>query len=345
MIQSGTVSNAYERKSITQSPKKIFIAWVLLVFVLNLFAPHISNKAKKVTPLLRADSWPPRDIMDSVSLDNRVVVAITNSAMLEMTDNFLSSLERLGVTNFVVVPLDKKTHESLSVAYPGHILPPMPSSQSNLPNSSQSTQPVNHENLSFQSIVSVRANILHAIAKAGYTMFYCDVDSVWRTNVFTEIDRVMVTNDHWGHQFDAFMVDDSSPSTKRISSAQMYLKPSHSTLVFLEKWLHHKDQILIGDDQHALNDLIQKKMVYRGLQTIVLRFDEGEDFQIMIGQREKYPTGWMYFGTDRKKPELTKEQKQNVAIVHNNYKRDYKTKIIRFQQEGLWNPSGRLPQV
>ena len=51
----------------------------------------------------------------------------------DMADNYLNSIVNLGVKNFVVAPMDSKTHKVMSNAYPGHILPVIPERKCFLP--------------------------------------------------------------------------------------------------------------------------------------------------------------------------------------------------------------------
>lgn len=320
------------KENFFDSPRKVFIVWAIFVVLLNIFTPY----GKKPQEISYMRAWPPARVMRAnVDNNNRVVVALSSFDHIEMTDNFLASLERSNVFNFVVVPLDYKSYQYLSLAYPGHILPPMPTKFDE-----------NGDPFLFNSIVTSRPNILHAFLHAGYTIFYSDVDSVWRKNAFIEVDRTFDAASHWGfHNIDAFFTDDTRPDNeKQYSAAHLYLKPSIATLSFLESWFHMKSNMFLGDYRQSLHQLIKHNLVSSDTQTVTLRLS-GKEMTALVGEKAIFPPGWMYFGTGFKDTFMSTRQKNGVAIVHNNFVKGYENKIKKFIAEGLWNPSGRLPRL
>lgn len=319
------------------SPRNVFIIWALLTVFLNI----ASQSRHQPSHLVYSQSWPPSDVMQqNIDEEKRVAVTITTIDEIVLADNFLASLERFNVNNFVVIPLDFESYEILSQAYPNHVLPPMPTN-AYAPTSNKYSV----DRSSFQSIVTSRPNILHAMLRSGYSIFYSDADSVWRTNVFEEVDRSFQTI-HQDRQIqaDIFLTDDTRPDNQRqYSAGHMYLRPSITTLSFLESWFQQKNNMLIGDYRQSLNTLIKRTEVKSDLQNISLRCN-GKEMNALIGDKMKFPTGWMYFGAIFEKAFMTDSQKAEVAIVHNNFEsKGTNTKIQKFLIEGLWNPSGRLP--
>lgn len=360
--------------------------WLVLVFSLNIMSSLVVTSTRPKTPVRYVNSWPPQELMKNViDNSNRVVVVIVNhKADVKLADNFLASLERSGVFNFCVVPLHPETYQALVTAYPRHVLPPMPSvdpfydynsvassavvsdgeaSGDGPPAAARTSSPPPPpyppvSSKSFDDVVHILPNILHAFARAGYTLFCGDIHSVWRTNAFSEVNEIVALqntvqggppNDR--DNFDAFFFLDDSVSTDlrqndHLSSTQMFLRPTPATLDFLERWVRHRDTLLLGDDRHAFNGLIRaartlphnsaRQEPYRWgdrvLASLLLRFgdyaDENSFFRIAIGERYKYPSGWMY-------DSQTEEERNAVSIVHN-------ARVDHLQNAGLWQPSGRL---
>jgi hypothetical protein len=86
--------------------------------------------------------WPPTEMMEALLAEAtqlssssstrtpqgipRLIVCASNADYVDFVDNFVNSLLALNVTNFVVVPLDRKSHDILKQAYPKHTLPMLP---------------------------------------------------------------------------------------------------------------------------------------------------------------------------------------------------------------------------
>lgn len=345
----------------------IFGLWLMVVLILNGMSSLVVTSTRPKTVLHYVEAWPPRNLMAGlVDRQNRVaVVVVDDKDDLELVDNFLYSLERQGVFNFCVVPLGRRAHDVLSATYPDHVLPPMPTA---------SVGGSSSDEIDFDEIVTVRPNLLHAFARAGYTLFAADVDSVWRRNAFMEINEIVdLAAVHAPPAFDAFFFfDDSSladsivttdDADHRLSSTQMFLRPTPATLDFLERWVRYRDTLLLGDDRHAFRGLVKdhadEGTAYqhyrradndnddpRDLTSLRLRFDQFKEFRIVVGERARYPSGWMYFDGRKKRHYLSEEQKNAVSIVRNGIAGKNKTRQRRWRLEtaGLWRPSGRLPK-
>ena len=59
----------------------------------------------------RDSTWPPRDLVDRIKdSKGRVIVSAVNCGYVDFADNFVAALERLNVTNYVLVPLDQNAY-------------------------------------------------------------------------------------------------------------------------------------------------------------------------------------------------------------------------------------------
>jgi hypothetical protein len=71
-------------------------------------------------------SWPPLDIVEPIAKERRLVVAAVNCGYLDFADNWIESVKKAGVTNFVLIALDNNSYAELSRVYPRHTIPPLP---------------------------------------------------------------------------------------------------------------------------------------------------------------------------------------------------------------------------
>ena len=111
----------------------------------------------------------------------RLVVTATTYKDMDFADNFANNLLSLKVTNFVLVPLDMEAYESLKAAYPKHTVPVLPGLE---------LRSVGKNNDIFAAF---RPNIISSFLKQGYAVFYNDVETVWQSNAWLEIDQFLNT--------------------------------------------------------------------------------------------------------------------------------------------------------
>jgi len=330
--------NLYKGLNSPASPSRIFLIWLAFVILCNIFTPFGHEVTQELT---HAKYWPPADIvLKNIDNHNRVVVAMTDFEYVKLADNFLASLEANGVRNFVVITLDYESYLLLNQAYPGHVVPPMPTK----PQVQAADFYVSRGY--FEDIVGSRINMLHAFLEAGYTIFYSDIDSVWKTNVLNKVDDALNNTPHLNPgAIDGFFTDDTRPDNeKQISAAHMYLKSTSATRLFLEHWYHNRRGVFLGDYRQSLNQLIKNTLTESDKNFLSMGFD-GATMDSIVGSTEDFPPGWVFFGTTYSPPSMSDTERNNVAIVHNNFENSIPKKINLFKREGLWNPSGRLPTI
>ena len=269
--------------------------------------------------------WPPRDIVDSVAdRHGQVVLSAVNCGFVDFADNWAQSLLRIGVTNFVFVPLDEEAHAILSATYPEHVVPIVPGLEW-LPR-----QPASFANTkAFKAVTQTRPTFLLAFIEAGYTVFYNDADTYWLTNALVEFDDLHRRLGKGDRPHAVIIDDDPKHITEDIPnfcSGIIYLRPTSQVRDFLLQWI---DEIALvpghRNDQPAFNAVIR-------------RFNEEGVMPIRVGDWDKFPPGDEFF---KGRAGYMQEEHQ-VAIVHNNWIVGEERKRSRFIEHGMWNPSGKL---
>jgi hypothetical protein len=280
----------------------------------------------------KAPVWPGQISSHLVDAKDRIVVLIATCPYLDFLDNAIHSIMNVGVTNFVVVPMDQSTYKVATEMYPGHVVQ-VPYHFPGAGLALSKAVEVNSEE--FKQLSSSRALILLAFLKLNYTVFYCDIDVYWRHNPLdffeesawntTEIDTSSSDKTKTS-PFDLVAMVDSKPiQDGRICSGYLYLKPTPNSLYLLEKWNQEMQTGQHKNDQYAIYWAYNKT------------FD-----RVRV---KLYPAKNGYFPSGKGYVLMPQAKKDNVLLVHNNWIMGHSRKLARFQKWNLWHPSGKLDQV
>jgi len=271
------------------------------------------------------ESWPPASILETTADDKkRIVVAGVTCGYLDFADNFVQSLERNGVTNYLLVPLDEKSLQVLGMAYPDHTLPMMPGI------ASAPSEASFWAKKDFKTITATRPEFLISFLTKGYTVMYNDIDRVWLQNVWTEFDRM---------NFTLILVDDvpgltNKTESNNYSTSLMYLEPTDRNIQLLREWrnaiLEDSEDRLAGD-QGYFNDIFRH-------QKNLKKFAPHDWTKAYTGD---FPTGNDYFWDYNN----YSQHDHNIQVVHANYLVGKQNKRKRLLEMGHWNLTGKIPAV
>ncbi|KAL3927421.1 MAG: hypothetical protein SGBAC_013093 [Bacillariaceae sp.] len=265
---------------------------------------------------------------------NRLIVLIASCPYLDLVDNLVQSLLVLQLHNYVVVPLDEASRSyAMELFGDEHVVGVPPFAPSLSGKQAKFNSPA------FAKITSVRPQVLHAFLEQGFTIFYNDVDVVWRKNIFEVFDP----SDEGGDKKNVDMVAmvDSHPVEEAfICSCYLYLKPTSPMKKFLLHWQSLLDNTTTKkpkkkkykNDQEAIYDAYQditktKDGTKSSLQTTLYASDN-----------EYFPSGAVY-------DVWPSEKQSNAYLVHNNFIRGHNFKINRFLKWKLWNPSSKMEEM
>jgi Nucleotide-diphospho-sugar transferase len=264
------------------------------------------------------EDWPPMATLTRIADEkNRVVVIPVNCGYVDFADNLVASMTQFGVTNFVLVPYDEMAYQIFLKTYPGNVIPPVPGSAKGISPGSAIYGSDNFLDMNRQ-----RPNLLRWLVHRELTFLYLDADTVWRTNMLDVFDKARYVDG--GEPVDAIFTTDNSDTDKQLCSCMIYMAPTENNMAFLKAW---NDGWTIGreDDQVVMNRVFsnyQQPLSYR-----------------VLDRTDGVLSGIQYF-------ELASEEEKNrTLIVHNNWIKGKSTKLERFENASLWNPSGRLDVV
>jgi hypothetical protein len=294
-------------------------------------------------------SWPPARVVDRwMDEQRRVVVAATNADYVDFCDNFAQSLLAVNVTNFILIALDPLAYETLTqhFNYADRTVAFYDDEALHITTSGEAVFGTE----AFRRLTSTRPRFLRPFLVANYTVFYNDIDVVWRRNAWDVLPvlrppqvgkkkRKKNNNDSEGTTTrpPATIVFGDGPG--QLCTCLMYLTPNAIHLV--DEWMDEIQRGTHATDQFAFIDVCQRRQVrFRGGQTddiLVVRFDP------------RFPTGKEYDWTGATATAVTSAVSTPIAattnpavIVHNNWIKGKQAKLERFQTAGLWHPSTPL---
>ena len=226
-----------------------------------------------------------------------------------MADNYLNSIVKLGVTNYIIVPMDSKAHGVMSKAYPGHVIPVVPELKG-----VELEKQSSYQTEGFRILTSIRPTFLLRFLEAGYSVFYNDVDMVWRRNAFASLMEL--------NQDKAFLVPGKGGEYgDGACTSTIYMRPTEANINFCKAWQREMATGKHGNDQFGFNAVLNTQ-------------PEGKNLPVLWGDAEEFPTARNYFN-----PSWNKE---SAYVVHNNGLKFKDEKIERFKRFKMWELSGRV---
>ena len=152
---------------------------------------------------------------------------------------------------------------------------------------------------SFKNLVSERPSHILKYLKKGRNVLYCDADSVWLQDPFPFLTG---DNDIWA-QYDK----------TEYCTGFLAIKSNEKTLRFTKNWVFYMSQRTKINDQEGFNAVNKSEMRVHAL-----------DMNL-------FPYGQLYFTY------MTKDQRENVVVVHNNWIAGHDNKVYRFKRFKLWH--------
>ena len=181
--------------------------------------------------------------------------------------------------------------------------------------------------------------ILNAGADKGISLFYMDVDTVWVKDALADLEEEDRNDKHAHYDFQLCSRDNLIRAHSRnFNSGMIYLKNTEGTRTFLNGWAKsavgykeaHGDQMAM---QHFLFGRAGARVT--NMTRLIPKRKSWFEGRVPANSNYKYPHGVEYFERQTNRSE--------TVIVHNNFIVGGTKKRQRFLDNGLWNPTGRLP--
>ncbi|XP_072032622.1 uncharacterized protein [Amphiura filiformis] len=255
---------------------------------------HLPPRKSRIQPV--SDEPPPKT----------VVLTTTNSAFLDLTENWLYSIQSCGVwPNITVIAEDRAAYEALrKMKFNIHVT---------LADQLSTADNLLFDTPEYKRFVNKRADYILALLHNGYDVLFSDVDTYWVKNPFPYFEE----------GYDIFTQADQLPPLPQVLCAGfVFYKATGQTLKFVRTWITRmaiKKQKL--PDQVVLNQLIMKCMKNKN------------GVKVKVLDPNLFVSGQFYFNDDWR----SKNPHVQPVMLHNNWVIGHDVKVQRFKKIGMWS--------
>ncbi|XP_022088235.1 UDP-D-xylose:L-fucose alpha-1,3-D-xylosyltransferase 1-like isoform X2 [Acanthaster planci] len=225
----------------------------------------------------------------------KIVLTTTNIAFIELTDNWLESVQRTRACPNITVVTDDDTamahYSNKSLRYPGlHVrkINPRKISRSNPEWASKS------------QFMDNRQRVALPLIQNGYEVLCTDADMFW-------------LRDPYPYFQDDFDVAVQRELPNLYDAGFVYFKPTRNAIAFLIQWM---DAVRTGDESlkpsQAMNELLKSKTI--------------PELQVKVLHSDNFPNGKLFFN------ETWRAKKGEIIVVHNNLDTKLDVKVKRLKE-------------
>ncbi|XP_033624960.1 UDP-D-xylose:L-fucose alpha-1,3-D-xylosyltransferase 3-like isoform X2 [Asterias rubens] len=239
---------------------------------------------------------------DAVSDPRPVVLATTNKAFLDFTENWLESIKRVGTKpRILVVAEDEETQRFLYGRPDVHVVI---SEGFKIP-----AHKLEWDSPIYNAMVNKRPAYIYQLLEKGHHVLFSDVDTVWLKEPFQFLDG----------EFDIAVEEDQHKPYIAYCAGFVYFRCTEKTKEFVKEWLRrlHESQTSISDQVIMNKMLIEEKLP--GLRKKVM-------------SSQIFPNGKLYFANSQ----FYENHHEKAAVVHNNWVQSKEVKLQRFKANNLW---------
>ncbi|XP_072032632.1 uncharacterized protein [Amphiura filiformis] len=238
--------------------------------------------------------------------NKQIILLTTNSAYLDVTDNWLESFRRIDFpANVTVIAEDSIAFKHLSNRTDVHVV--------QAGNLSFGEGEFLFNSKDYKTLINKRPQYVLKFLTRGFNVLFSDVDTVLLANPF----------DYFDEAFDMFVAEDQRPPEPTVVCAGfVYYRATNATIKLVKSWIENiKESNDTQPDQIILNLMIRKRNIPKNIKIKYLDPD-------------KFISGKYYFNDEWRKN--NSETILNPVMVHNNWMIGHDKKVKRFRKHGLW---------
>mmetsp|Transcript_123095 Transcript_123095/g.213448 ORF Transcript_123095/g.213448 Transcript_123095/m.213448 type:complete len:339 (-) Transcript_123095:925-1941(-) len=231
-----------------------------------------------------------------------LIVALTNMGYSDMASNFLCSMRRLGMTNTLMFATDLGSYSFL--ANRGYDIFYL--------NSTSSETGATWGSKAFNTFVKEKVRGVLAVVSAGYDVFFCDLDMVWKRSLsdvlptaaredrLPEVDGKKIGQLEGDPNADGSGWDYAIYYYKAHSNTGFYyMRSNNRTVELMQNWLQCCGRVPV-DDQDTFDGLTDLHLRGKRLSRIKYVWARCKDLQrflrrVLLSSREYFPNGSDFF--------------------------------------------------
>jgi rhamnogalacturonan II specific xylosyltransferase len=250
-------------------------------------------------------------ILERVAQDNTVIMAETSCGFLAFAENWAMHVQKLGITNYLMVAADETSVQYLDERYPGHVIPATVFNPENMTSGGF----MEFGSKVFNEAMCERLLYQEAVLLRGYHILWTDTDIVWFQNVLDVIPRGF---DWVGADDEADGVLSSSQDSKVVCGCLMHWAPTEESKRVMRGWYSKCMEAGVGPDQVSFNQW----WTYGDLK---------QQLRWYILPHQVFPTGGLDLDID-----FSNHRQLLPALIHANYREGFEAKREFLQDRHAW---------
>ncbi len=236
-------------------------------------------------------------------LPNTVVLTTTNTAFINLTQNWITSIQQAGVwPDITVIAEDRVVYDILQERNDIQVY--LTQFQTFRTNALPINTPLHNR------LVNQRPYYIKKYLQRGMNVLFNDVDIVWLGDPFPHLEG----------DYDVFLEEDQHDQKTVFSAGFVFYRATDPSLVLIKELIQRIDKQ-------------QGKTSYRILLNEIIDENFIPDLKVKILDPTKFPNGILAYH----QKDLAKwRTKNNPLVIHNNWKGSRDGKVKWFKDAGLW---------
>ena len=190
---------------------------------------------------------PLRPILERVAVDKTVILTQASCPYLDFAENWILHVERLGITNYLILMDDDVAFKYLDGRFPGHAVHPSVLSKG----SKHTPKPLmRYDSLDFNNMMCERLGIQRRVLDLGFSFLWTDMDTVW----FQDASRLIPRGFAFVGTGDRFRFGHDEEEENKICGCMTFWAPTVPARQALRDW-HQKCIHSTVDDQRTLQEM------------------------------------------------------------------------------------------
>lgn len=187
---------------------------------------------------------PLRPVLERVAIDKAVILTQASCPYLDFAENWILDMERLGITNYLILVEDDVVYKYLNDKHPTHTVHPSVSSK----RPKHNPKPfMRYDSKDFNDMMCDRLAIQRRVLDLGFSFLWTDMDTVWLQDAL----KIMPRGFDFVATSDRLKFGNDETEENKICGCMTYWSPTVPARQALREW-HQKCINSNVDDQRTL---------------------------------------------------------------------------------------------
>ncbi len=266
--------------------------------------------------------------------DNTIIISSINCEYNDMALNWILSLERIRVQNYLLIAQDKGVFTFFyTTEFKDHVILPPGRRRENLGIYVEGGE---FGSIEFNEITGAKPKFMKAVLNAGYDVIWSDVDMFWQLNPISVIKSTL-SNEWWNQgnlnakldEVDVVLPMDMDSGPE----AQLFLDRLCTCLIYIPQRRMKRAMIMLDQWEESTKDHANQDQLV--LWKIGPELNNSGIVRFRMLHPDYFPPGVKTFGEERDLESKLRAQKL-ALVVHANFVEGRKNKLKTLKQYGYW---------